>query len=212
MDDARAARPALSGDDVLALHEKMLATAESPDSTPFDYIVVGSGAGGGPLAARLAEAGKTVLVLEAGGDPAAQGPNDGIIRVDSEQKPTAREVYEVPGYHAAATEDPQMAWMFSVRHYEDDAAQQRDSKYSRAQDPLRTPGEPWKGGIQYPRASALGGCTAHHAMIVKAFCARCSSSTRGCAAWPPSSIPAGSSIVAAMERAAGRRRASSIRG
>ena len=36
----------------------------------FDYVVIGAGAGGGVVAARLAEAGKRVLVLEAGDDPA----------------------------------------------------------------------------------------------------------------------------------------------
>lgn len=34
-----------------------------------EYIAVGSGAGGGTVAARLAEAGMHVILLEAGGDP-----------------------------------------------------------------------------------------------------------------------------------------------
>ncbi|KAJ7866833.1 hypothetical protein B0H14DRAFT_3442226 [Mycena olivaceomarginata] len=38
------------------------------DSSIYDYIVVGSGAGGGPVAARLAENGFSVLVVETGVD------------------------------------------------------------------------------------------------------------------------------------------------
>jgi len=36
--------------------------------TGYEYVVVGSGAGGGPLASRLARAGRKVLLLEAGDD------------------------------------------------------------------------------------------------------------------------------------------------
>ena len=38
----------------------------------WDYVIVGSGAGGGTLAARLVEAGMRVCVLEAGGDRTAR--------------------------------------------------------------------------------------------------------------------------------------------
>lgn len=58
----------------------------------YDYIVVGSGAGGGPLASRLARAGQSVLLIESGDD---QGTNYN---------------YTVPGYQAAVTQDPQIAW------------------------------------------------------------------------------------------------------
>ena len=106
-----------------------------------DYVVVGSGAGGGTVAARLAEEGYSVLVLEAGGDPRAPDAAD----------------YEVPAFHPFATENPAMRWDFFVRHYEDSAQQKRDPKFVSDHD-----------GIWYPRAGTLGGCTAHNAMILVA--------------------------------------------
>jgi choline dehydrogenase-like flavoprotein len=77
----------------------------------FDYVVVGSGPGGGTVAARLAEAGATVLVLEAGDD----------IR----RQPGTHE-YEAPLLSHLAYEDPAFNWHFFVRHYASDELQQRD--------------------------------------------------------------------------------------
>lgn len=101
----------------------------------YDFIVVGSGAGGGPLAGNLASHGYTVLLLEAGGE--AQNYH-----------------YEVPGFHGLATEDPELRWDYYVKHYADAARGAGNSKYLEA-----------KGGVLYPRAGTLGGCTAHNAMI-----------------------------------------------
>lgn len=145
--------------------EELLRLANSPHSSPFDYVIVGSGAGGGPLAARLALGGRRVLLLDAGGDPA---------HTRSVTHPAAQpgEVYACPGYHGAATEDYEMSWQFSVRHYADTGRQALDEKYDREDppdprflDPARRGGV-GHGGIFYPRNASLGGCTSHHAMIV----------------------------------------------
>jgi choline dehydrogenase len=112
----------------------------SADNT-YDYIVVGSGAGGGPLAANLARSGFKVLVLEAGGDSCS----------DDE---LGRYLYEVPIFHGLSTEHKECAWNYFVRHYTDTEKQKLDSKYVAEKD-----------GVLYPRAGTLGGCTAHNAMI-----------------------------------------------
>jgi choline dehydrogenase-like flavoprotein len=117
--------------------------AETPGAADeWDYVIVGSGPGGGPLAARLAEAGMRVFLLEAGGDPRAEA---GVRLPDD---------YRVPCFHAFACENPAMSWGFEVRHYSEEARQARDFKYDAA-----------RGGVFYPRAAALGGCSAHNAMI-----------------------------------------------
>ena len=52
----------------LALMSFKALAAISIDNKTYEYIVVGSGPGGGPLASNLARAGHSVLLLEAGDD------------------------------------------------------------------------------------------------------------------------------------------------
>ena len=107
----------------------------------YDYVIVGSGAGGGPLAANLAQKGYSVCLLEAGSDPCAETD-------------LGRYMYQVPIFHGLSTEYPEIAWDYYVRHYTDQEKQQKDGKFVADRD-----------GVWYPRAGTLGGCTAHNAMI-----------------------------------------------
>jgi len=59
-------------------------------STEYEYIIVGSGAGGGTLAARLAEQGRKVLVLEAGRDPMQMQGGDAYDPAGSGSRRTMR--------------------------------------------------------------------------------------------------------------------------
>ncbi|KAI9334659.1 hypothetical protein DFJ73DRAFT_764063 [Zopfochytrium polystomum] len=64
----------------------------------YDYIVVGSGAGGGPLSARLAIAGYKVLLIEAGSTY-----NSSVV--------------STPAFYPLSSEDPNIAWDYFVQHY-----------------------------------------------------------------------------------------------
>jgi choline dehydrogenase len=103
----------------------------------YDYIVIGSGAGGGPVAANLARAGFSVALIEAGGADTTSS-------------------YEVPAFFAEASEDRALRWDYIVHHYDDPAQEHKDSKA------VELNGE---FGVWYPRSGTLGGCTAHHALI-----------------------------------------------
>jgi choline dehydrogenase len=124
----------------------------------YDYIVVGSGPGGGPLASRLARAGFNTLLIEAGND---QGNTS---------------FYQIPGFSGGAAENPAMRWDMFVNHFRDHAQAERDPKYVYGLSNgtqyigLTPPAGATPKGVLYPRAGTLGGCSAHNALIWISMC------------------------------------------
>jgi len=137
---------------LLAGPSRVLADAAAKPAE-YDYIVVGSGPGGGPLAANLAKAGHSVLLIEAGDD---QGAN----------------LNEQVGlWGGLAMNDPQMRWDFFVKYHSDEATQKKFNYLTWRQPD----GQFWVGktnppagskllGVYYPRAGTLGGCSTHNGM------------------------------------------------
>ena len=119
----------------------------SSQTTPLDFIVVGAGAAGCPLAARLAERGYVVLVVE-------MGPERPLVPAGS-----AAESTEVPLLHPEASEDPRHLLKYFVKHFDADPGGSRDWKIHNRE------GQGDDAGIFYPRAQGVGGCTLHNAMI-----------------------------------------------
>ena len=107
------------GEDTNCLDGKCDGTDTAPDpfkdvgdieTREFEYIVVGSGAGGGPLAANLARQGHSVLLLEAGKETGG--------KLES----------QIPAFHPTSTETPGLASWYFVDHYTDKTRQQADTK------------------------------------------------------------------------------------
>ena len=112
----------------------------------YDYIVVGSGPGGGPLASNLARANYSVLLIEAG-DQSTQG--------NSAQYP------------------PQITWDFFVKHYADEKKNMmnnhlvwktNEGQYWVAAGTATPPNGSSFLGVYYPRGSSVGGSSMINAM------------------------------------------------
>ena len=103
--------------------------SRTPNRDP-DYVVVGSGAGGGTVAA---------------GSPrrATRCSSSRRAAIRARRTPPT---YDVPAFHPFATEDPAMRWDFFVRHYS-------DARTAGARSEVRSPSRT-ASGIRAPARSA----------------------------------------------------------
>lgn len=85
----------------------LVSLSAAQNSSTYDYIVVGTGPGGAPLAANLARAGHSVLVLEAGDDQTENVNVSQWLNFNS------------------AGNDPATRWDFFVKHSDDEAREAR---------------------------------------------------------------------------------------
>lgn len=132
-----------------------LAWSAPAEETTYDYIVIGSGPGGGPLASDLARANYTVLLIEAGSD---LGDND---------------VYTNMANFLTAGNDEHSRWDFWVKHSNNETRERAFGHYvyrvkegEHGGEEFYVGTDPPPGakplGIQYPRAATLGGCAMHN--------------------------------------------------
>jgi choline dehydrogenase len=140
----------LAGAVVLA--STCLAATSSGSGVSYDYIVVGSGPGGGPLASNLARAGHSVLLVEAG-DNQSDNVNSEIV-----------------SFFAFAYHDPSMRWDFFVWNFANQTQNLRHNLLTwRRPDGSfyvgsKPPANSTLLGIYYPRGGTLGGSSAINAM------------------------------------------------
>ncbi|KAJ7683685.1 hypothetical protein B0H17DRAFT_1204983 [Mycena rosella] len=96
------------------LQTASLPTCPDRSHSDFDFVIVGSGVGGGPLAARLAENGFSVLVVDAGHD---------VVNINT----------TIPFYFGRAVEDPQLELNYTYAEFSPGAKFPRnDAWYPRA--------------------------------------------------------------------------------
>ncbi|KAK7006238.1 choline dehydrogenase [Favolaschia claudopus] len=99
---------------VQILDSSALPTCSDTSTADYDFVVVGAGVGGGPVAARLAESGFSVLVVDAGHD---------AFNINT----------TIPFYWARAVDDPQLELNYTYDEYSPGAKFPRpNSWYPRA--------------------------------------------------------------------------------